>query len=389
MATHTATSNPQTLPPFDIDLPPLDRFSPCCDAASCSAAKPNGFIPCKRHPIPGVIGAMIDLADAMAISKTYRRHLVACVGEDAPEWMRAKVEAAEGGVIEAVQKVKREWMLSEHERGEGEATRRGEGEVIIHSKKSDENAIKALVDEFKTSSVGSKEGLDSQMASSHEATNSGDNLFVTACDRIRSERNPTTTTWPTSDILLFPDFKLYYDIEPHLTIPSKPSTFSILMSSLNPSTSQAPAFLPHRDLRPTTHAVVLVCTHTRRDKRCGVLGPLIIQEFKRVLAKKEVLGCRGTEVVEDEGEGAERARELTGGKVVEVFGTSHVGGHKFAGNVIIHTPTLGGHMYGNVRPCHVEAIIDRHVLGGRVVRSLWRGQVCAPAVADPGGQAKL
>lgn len=48
-------------------------------------------------------------------------------------------------------------------------------------------------------------------------------------------------------------------------------------------------------------------------------------------------------------------------------------GHKFAGNVIIHQRGLGGHIYGNVRACHVKDIIDRHVIHGKVIKELWRG----------------
>jgi hypothetical protein len=35
----------------------------------------------------------------------------------------------------------------------------------------------------------------------------------------------------------------------------------------------------------------------------------------------------------------------------------------------------GGDCYGRVLPCHVDALIDRHILGGEVLQSLWRGRV--------------
>ena len=62
---------------------------------------------------------------------------------------------------------------------------------------------------------------------------------------------------------------------------------------------------------------------------------------------------------------------------------SHIGGHKFAGNVIVYVPpgwaAGGGELagrgiwYGRVEPRHVEGIVKETVLGGRVIRELWRG----------------
>ena len=71
---------------------------------------------------------------------------------------------------------------------------------------------------------------------------------------------------------------------------------------------------------------------------------------------------------------------------------SHVGGHKWAGNVIIYIPpswrfnspdTSGeeislagcGIWYGRMEPKHVEGIIKETILGGKIVRDLFRGGV--------------
>lgn len=59
---------------------------------------------------------------------------------------------------------------------------------------------------------------------------------------------------------------------------------------------------------------------------------------------------------------------------VAVLGCSHVGGHKFAGNVIVYGPQ-GGHWYGRVKPCHAEQIVETHILGGKVLKELWRGRM--------------
>ncbi len=69
---------------------------------------------------------------------------------------------------------------------------------------------------------------------------------------------------------------------------------------------------------------------------------------------------------------------------------SHIGGHKWAGNVIIYIPPSWrfnpshteeeslagcGIWYGRVEPKHVEGIIKETVLGGRVIHDLFRGGV--------------
>ena len=98
-------------------------------------------------------------------------------------------------------------------------------------------------------------------------------------------------------------------------------------------------------------ACVLVCAHKLRDKRCGVAGPLLVE------ALTEACGRSG----------------LTP-STVPVLPCSHVGGHKFAGNIIVYGPG-GGHWYGRVKPCHADTIVSTHILGGRVIKELWRGRM--------------
>lgn len=60
---------------------------------------------------------------------------------------------------------------------------------------------------------------------------------------------------------------------------------------------------------------------------------------------------------------------------------SHIGGHKYAGNVIIYMPesmkrnSLGGMgiWYGRVEPRKVEGIVEETVLKGRIIKELFRG----------------
>jgi (2Fe-2S) ferredoxin len=93
---------------------------------------------------------------------------------------------------------------------------------------------------------------------------------------------------------------------------------------------------------------VFVCVHAERDARCGACGPPLAEAFIAGLA----------------------ARGL--GEQVTVRRTSHVGGHRFAGNVLIYP---GGDWYGYVTPNDVPRIIGEHILKGKIVTDLWRGRM--------------
>lgn len=68
---------------------------------------------------------------------------------------------------------------------------------------------------------------------------------------------------------------------------------------------------------------VFVCAHASRDVRCGVCGPALIDKFN------DEIEYRG---LKDQ---------------VFVWACSHVGGHKYAGNVIIYCPGSDGKIMGD------------------------------------------
>ncbi|TAQ87037.1 hypothetical protein B7494_g4628 [Chlorociboria aeruginascens] len=133
--------------------------------------------------------------------------------------------------------------------------------------------------------------------------------------------------------------------------------------------------------------LVLICGHGGRDMRCGVLGPVLKAEFKRALGDKNVRVLEGPVIIE-EGNGERKPMDGEGGEekhTARVGVISHIGGHKFAGNVILYIPpglktadgqdnTLAGCgiWYGRVEPKHVEGIIQETILGGRVIENLFR-----------------
>ncbi|ODV90148.1 hypothetical protein CANCADRAFT_12865, partial [Tortispora caseinolytica NRRL Y-17796] len=102
--------------------------------------------------------------------------------------------------------------------------------------------------------------------------------------------------------------------------------------------------------------VVLLCSHKTRDKNCGITAPILKKEFELVLRDKELL--RDTE---DNRRG--------GCKVLYV---SHIGGHKFAGNVIIYRKEGGIIWLGRIKPENVKPIVEESILKGKVWHKMMR-----------------
>lgn len=103
--------------------------------------------------------------------------------------------------------------------------------------------------------------------------------------------------------------------------------------------------IPHEKLAGQQ---VFVCVHGARDKRCGDCGPPLAERFQVELARRGL------------------------SQEVAVRKTSHLGGHRYAGNVVVYP---GGDWYGYVTPDDVPRIVERHLEGGGLVTSLWRGRM--------------
>ncbi|RPB16204.1 Sucraseferredoxin-like protein, partial [Morchella conica CCBAS932] len=117
-----------------------------------------------------------------------------------------------------------------------------------------------------------------------------------------------------------------------------------------------PATAEFEGVRVVDKVLVLICSHMSRDARCGIIAPALMAQFLSVI----------------------EARGL-GGRV-RVGYTSHLSGHKWAGNVVVYLPPgrVGGKgglgvWYGRVGTGEVEGIVDETVVGGRVVGELCRG----------------
>jgi leucyl-tRNA synthetase len=101
----------------------------------------------------------------------------------------------------------------------------------------------------------------------------------------------------------------------------------------------------------------LVCGHGGRDQRCGILGPLLQARFR------DAFRTRGIDA--------------------DVALISHIGGHKYAGNVIVYLPpgmqgnacAGSGIWYGRVGPDNAADIVDATVVKGEVIFDLLRGGI--------------
>nr|GEZ08318.1 altered inheritance of mitochondria protein 32-like [Tanacetum cinerariifolium] len=94
-----------------------------------------------------------------------------------------------------------------------------------------------------------------------------------------------------------------------------------------------------------TGSHVFVCSHSSRDKMCGYCEPILIKKFKE-------------------------EAELRGLENVSVTAFSNVGGHKYAGNLIIYSvrdAKVSGHWFGYVTPSDVPELLDNHIGKGEII----------------------
>lgn len=143
-------------------------------------------------------------------------------------------------------------------------------------------------------------------------------------------------------------------------------------------------------VRDVEDILVLICGHGGRDMRCGAMGSVLREEFEAQLDREGVDVLYGPVQM---GSGDESVAAIAGSAekpvtTARVGLISHIGGHKFAGNVIIYLPpslkgadgqrhALAGHgiWYGRVEPKHVQGIVQETVMRGNVIADMFRGGI--------------
>jgi hypothetical protein len=100
-----------------------------------------------------------------------------------------------------------------------------------------------------------------------------------------------------------------------------------------------------------SYAYVFLCSHTTRDKRCGITAPIMKKEFEFHL--------RDFDLYRDASDSRPNG--------VKIAFINHVGGHKFAANVLMYTKKLGKNIWlARCTPNNVKPIIEQSLLLGKV-----------------------
>jgi len=144
------------------------------------------------------------------------------------------------------------------------------------------------------------------------------------------------------DVVAYPEGVVYQNINPQ----NVESFISALSQQSEDSTN--PADFPHKKL--DWDGLIGVCSHQAKDRRCGYCGPRLVDTLRSHLT------------------------ELSLQDKVKVMKITHVGGHKYAGNVILFPR---GDWYGYVTPEKVPAIIQAGFVSkeSSIVPEIWRGRL--------------
>lgn len=103
-------------------------------------------------------------------------------------------------------------------------------------------------------------------------------------------------------------------------------------------------------LKDVNSSYILLCSHKTRDKKCGITAPIMKKEFDSQL--------RDLELYRDSGD--DRANG------VKVIFVNHVGGHKFAANVLIYNKHGEFIWFARCTPLNVKFILNETVLHHKV-----------------------
>ncbi|OBZ87029.1 Altered inheritance of mitochondria protein 32 [Choanephora cucurbitarum] len=94
--------------------------------------------------------------------------------------------------------------------------------------------------------------------------------------------------------------------------------------------------------------LILICGHGNKDKRCGTIGPILLQNLEQASALAD--------------------------ETTKLALVSHLGGHAFAGNLVVYTHHgYRAIWYGRVTPCYCKDIVENTLEGDKVVENLVRG----------------
>ncbi|KAF8974602.1 Sucrase/ferredoxin-like-domain-containing protein [Flammula alnicola] len=188
-------------------------------------------------------------------------------------------------------------------------------------------------------------------------------------------------------VLVFPDFKVVTEVRR-----SVQGAHELWESAVDPSVGRDACYLEKSILKTWIlpySCVILLCSHKKRDNRCGIAAPKLEHALIKSLEAHgwdadtqlehpsltmgpplEDLNVTPEERDENISEQLKQSADSKRALIVKV---SHVGGHKYAGNCIIYTPSGSGIWYGRVTPHDVDSIVVNTIINGLVLPPLLRG----------------
>ncbi|GAA94987.1 uncharacterized protein L969DRAFT_199839 [Mixia osmundae IAM 14324] len=197
------------------------------------------------------------------------------------------------------------------------------------------------------------------------------------------------STPSSQSVLIFPDYKIITRVK------NEPEPVADLVQRHLVSTTRRTGQLDpasHERSQPLPYLVtMLVCSHKRRDKKCSIAAPLLIDKIKEECSHEgwevdEHLDEIDEKPIEDYAIDAEqtgaavenRLREIsedTRHARVAVVKCSHIGGHRYAGNVILAFPQGTMVWYGRVTPGDIKQIFEQTIKNGKIIPDLLRGGI--------------
>ncbi|KAI0268366.1 Sucraseferredoxin-like protein [Gloeopeniophorella convolvens] len=193
---------------------------------------------------------------------------------------------------------------------------------------------------------------------------------------LNGSHDTLSTNCDHETVLVFPDYKVVAEVPRSLD-----GARELWRNSVNPSVSRTGASSGASTVRSWVipySCVILICSHRRRDVRCAVVAPKLEHVHTQL---EDPTGPPLEDFADEYDKGAEMDRRLQElddthlPKRALILKTSHIGGHRYAGNVIIYMPQGAGVWYGRVSTHEVEPIVHTTILGGRILPPLLRGGV--------------
>lgn len=190
---------------------------------------------------------------------------------------------------------------------------------------------------------------------------------VTISNIYLNNQESTLRSFGTTDedelVMLYPDMKLIKFNLKHLDqFVQKYLYCKDEIEVYNPFATQSPSKKALSDIKidasnfqefKIDKDLILTCGHTKRDLRCGIMAPMIVNELEKTLK--------------------ESMKDYYIGEV------SHVGGHAYAGNLLYYPKSCKSEKdfiwYGRVFPESVQGIVESTVLNKIIIEDLFRGDI--------------